>query len=97
MQRVLDIYTKHPDASIKVFGYCDDIGDEKYNLKLSKQRAKIAYNILRRMGIPKGLLSYHGYGEINPIFTNGTPEGRFLNRTVQIYIGYPKEIVEDEE
>jgi outer membrane protein OmpA-like peptidoglycan-associated protein len=31
-----------------------------------------------------------GYGEINPLFSNATPEGRFLNRTVQIHISYPK-------
>jgi len=38
--------------------------------------------------IPKQL-SFAGYGETNPIFTNQLPEGRFLNRTVQVYIGYP--------
>lgn len=91
MQKVLSIYMAHPNASLKIQGYCDDIGKTEYNLKLSTKRAKIAHDLLKRMGVPKEKLAYQGYGEINPIFSNATPEGRFLNRTVQIYIGYPKE------
>jgi len=90
MQKVLGRYIEHPDATMEVNGYCDTIGDEDYNLKLSSQRAKITYDILVQMGIPQEQLSYHGYGEINPLFSNAIPEGRFLNRTVQIYISYLK-------
>lgn len=90
MGKVLNLYHAHPDAKMQVFGYCDDIGSEAYNLKLSTQRAKMAYNSLKRMKIPADQLSYLGYGEINPIFSNATPEGRFLNRTVQILISYPR-------
>ncbi len=89
MQRVLDVYQRHPQANFRVLGYSDDIGSEEYNLKLSTARAKIALTTLRRMGIPESALSLRGYGESNPIFSNGMPEGRFLNRTVQILIGYP--------
>ena len=91
LQQVKDIFSDHPNALVKVCGYCDNIGSEEYNLKLSQKRAKQVARILRRMGIPKGQLKYIGYGEINPIFSNDSPEGRFLNRTVQIYVGYPVE------
>lgn len=91
MKKALDIYNAHDGAFVKVFGYCDDIGDEDYNMKLSTKRAKIAFDILRNMGVPKRNLNFKGYGEINPIFSNLSPEGRFLNRTVQIYIGYPND------
>jgi OOP family OmpA-OmpF porin len=94
MQKVLARYFEHPDATMNVYGYSDTIGDENYNQKLSMQRAKTAYDILVRMKIPKEKLSYVGYGEINPIFSNASPEGRFLNRTVQIYIRYPKPVEE---
>ena len=90
MQKVLARFLEHPNATMKIYGYSDTIGDEEYNLKLSTQRAKTAYDILVRLGIPIEKLSYRGYGEINPIFSNKTPEGRFLNRTVQIYISYRK-------
>ncbi len=89
MQRVLNRFQEHPNAIIKVLGYCDDIGSEEYNLKLSTERAKMAYNILKQMKIPGDQLSYMGYGESNPLYSNATPEGRFLNRTVQIHIRYP--------
>ncbi len=89
MQKVLDSYQQHPEAKIKVYGFCDDIGSDAYNLKLSTDRAKISHSVLKNMGITGKKLSFIGYGETNPIFTNRSPEGRFLNRTVQVYIGYP--------
>lgn len=89
MQQVLDSYQRHPEAKIKVYGFCDDIGAEEYNFKLSTDRAKISYNVLKKMGIPGNKILFAGYGETNPIFINQLPEGRFLNRTVQVYIGYP--------
>ncbi len=92
MQRVVDRFQEHPNAMIRIFGYCDDIGSEEYNLKLSTQRAKMSYDILRQLKIPTGQLSYFGYGEVNPLYSNASPEGRFLNRTVQIQISYPKAV-----
>lgn len=94
MAKVLELYQTHPDAKLRVMGYCDDIGSEDYNLKLSTQRAKMAYTSLQRMKIPGNRLAFHGYGEINPIFSNDSPEGRFLNRTVQILISYPVQIAD---
>jgi len=94
MGKVLELYQAHPDAKLRVMGYCDDIGSEDYNLKLSTQRAKMAYTSLQRMKIPGNRLAYLGYGEINPIFSNDSPEGRFLNRTVQILISYPVQVAE---
>ena len=90
LKKIVKVYKEHPDCYIKVFGYCDDIGAEEYNMKLSQKRAKAACRILRRLGVPKGKMLCRGYGEINPIFSNATPEGRFLNRTVQIYVLYPR-------
>ncbi len=90
LKKIVDVYNEHPDCCVKVYGYCDDIGKEEYNLKLSTKRAKIVCNLLRKLGIPKSKMVHKGYGEINPIFSNASPEGRFLNRTVQIYVGYPE-------
>ncbi len=90
LQRVLERYLEHPTAAIKIYGFCDDIGSDEYNLKLSTARARMTYDILGKMKIPLNRLSYLGYGEINPLFSNATPEGRFLNRTVQVHISYPK-------
>ncbi|NOZ60361.1 MAG: OmpA family protein [Calditrichaeota bacterium] len=89
LKKIVDVYKNHPDCCVKVFGYCDDIGNEEYNLKLSVKRAKMACDLLRKMGISGKKIVHRGYGEINPIFSNASPEGRFLNRTVQIYVGYP--------
>lgn len=89
LNKILARYQEHPEAVIRVYGFSDAIGSEDYNKKLSTERAKMTFQLLARMGIPKDRISFYGYGEINPLFSNDTPEGRYLNRTVQIYIGYP--------
>ena len=89
LKQVVAVYKNHPNCCVKVYGYCDDIGKEEYNMKLSSRRAKMARDLLRKMGVPAKKIVHRGYGEINPIFSNASPEGRFLNRTVQIYVGYP--------
>lgn len=89
LDKVTTSAAAHDSACISVLGFCDDIGDEDYNLRLSQRRARGVYQQLLRTGIAKQSLSMTGYGESNPIFSNGTPEGRFLNRTVQVYVTYP--------
>ena len=70
--------------------YSDNIGEEEYNKNLSIKRAKTVYDELIGKGVTKDNLTYKGYGSEHPLFTNDLPEGRFLNRTVRVYVKYPK-------
>jgi outer membrane protein OmpA-like peptidoglycan-associated protein len=73
-----------PNASIEVNGYCDAIGTEKYNLKLSERRASAVVNYLVQAGISRDRLSQHGFGKTNFVATNATTEGRAQNRRVEL-------------
>ncbi len=89
LAKVTSSYTVHDSAQVEIFGFCDTIGDEDYNQRLSARRAKGVYDALLRSRIPRADMTFLGYGETNPLFSNATPEGRFLNRTVQVYVSYP--------
>ena len=74
----------NPNVTINVNGYCDAIGSEEYNLKLSDRRSDAVVDYLTRAGIPSSQLIPHGYGKTNFVATNDTPEGRAQNRRVEL-------------
>jgi len=40
LQRVVAFLKAHPQIRIRIEGHTDDVGDEQYNLQLSKRRAE---------------------------------------------------------
>ena len=63
------------------------MGNEAYNLKLSKARAQSVVEYLIESGVPRSqFVSVVGAGESNPVASNQTPEGRALNRRTEILI-----------
>jgi outer membrane protein OmpA-like peptidoglycan-associated protein len=81
-----DILIKYPDTYVTVEGHTDSTGSHEYNQGLSERRAMRVQDVLLRSGVPLGRLSVRGYGETDPIADNSTPEGRQLNRRVQLEI-----------
>ncbi len=73
-------------ATLQVNGYTDNIGSEKYNLKLSDARAKAVKDYLVARGISESVVSAKGYGEASPIANNSTRSGREKNRRVEFQI-----------
>lgn len=78
----------HPTSVVTITGYTDVIGLEDRNLALSRQRAEGVAKRVRREKGPSGYqqMIVRGVGESSPLYSNQLPEGRFLNRTVQIEI-----------
>jgi len=70
--------------TILVEGHTARIGDIQSEMPLSIARAKTIVEEMKKRGIPDELFSYKGYGGNVPIATNDTPEGRALNRRVEI-------------
>lgn len=81
-----DVLIKYPDTYVTVEGHTDSTGSHEYNQGLSERRAMRVQDVLLRSGVPPGRLSIRGYGETDPIADNSTPEGRQLNRRVQLEI-----------
>jgi outer membrane protein OmpA-like peptidoglycan-associated protein len=87
LTQVRDVLQEHPEIKkIEVQGYTDNVGQEKFNQKLSQDRADAVRQWLIQHGIPAEKLSAKGYGSQSPIADNKTPEGRQKNRRVQFKI-----------
>ena len=72
------------EARFAIVGHADNIGDETYNLDLSKRRAQAVKNFLVQTSqIPDQQLIIRAYGERRPIASNETKSGRRLNRRVE--------------
>ena len=52
LDEAVEILKAHPDVNIYVDGYCDAIGSEEYNLKLSQRRADAVAKYLEDHGHP---------------------------------------------
>lgn len=80
---VLDEYDK---TLVDVIGHTDSTGSAEYNIDLSLRRAQSVAEYLASQGVDRRRLLVKGYGEERPIASNDTPEGRALNRRVEIRI-----------
>ena len=78
---------------VTIIGHTDSVGSEAYNQVLSEKRAQAVADYLVEKGIPKERLTVEGKGERQPIADNATPEGRVLNRRVEIEFETVKETV----
>ncbi|WP_066014276.1 OmpA family protein [Endozoicomonas atrinae] len=78
-----DFMSRHPDVKIRIEGHTDSRGREEYNQILSTKRA----DSVRQLLIEKYQIDGHriesiGFGEIDPVASNITSEGRQQNRRV---------------
>lgn len=84
--------------SIQIFGYCDDIGNDTYNIKLSNERAEKVKNTLIENGIKqKIIVTIEGKGRVlieDDLETN-LPAARQKNRRVDVWIIFKKSKVAD--
>lgn len=70
---------------VTVSGYTDDQGSAAYNDELSSLRAEAVADVLRS-GLTDADFEVHGFGESNPVASNGTEEGRAKNRRVVVTV-----------
>ncbi|HEY9098555.1 MAG TPA: OmpA family protein [Thiobacillus sp.] len=72
------------NINVEISGHTDSVGSDQYNESLSLRRAESVRAYLISKGISADRLTVKGYGESQPIADNGTDEGRFQNRRVEL-------------
>ncbi|WP_299144198.1 OmpA family protein [uncultured Vibrio sp.] len=77
---------KQSNNKFIVRGFSDNVGEQDYNLALSKYRSKAVYNFLKEQGVDPSMIKLEYFGESNPKFDNKTRLGRSLNRRVEIEV-----------
>lgn len=86
LQQIAAKLKAEPAATCTLYGHTDEIGEEEHNAQLSIRRANNVLAELVRLGVERARLSSMGYGERRPLADNRLPEGRMLNRRVEVHI-----------
>ncbi len=92
--KIAGVLKSYDMTVIHVVGHTDSTGSDAYNQGLSERRAVSVGNYLLSQGVPNDRVMMEGRGEREPRSTNATPDGRRLNRRVDIVI---KPIIEGQE
>jgi outer membrane protein OmpA-like peptidoglycan-associated protein len=86
LEKLAGILNKYEDTNILIEGHTDSTGPEDYNIDLSRRRAQSVSHHLATLNVATSRFSVIGYGEMQPVATNDTPDGRQLNRRVELAI-----------
>ena len=81
---------QNPTETVQIYGYTDSTGGDSINYPLSQNRAQSVQGYLISRGVQPQRITTQGLGSQNPLGSNETPEGRALNRRVEIFVAYPK-------
>lgn len=86
LDRVAADLKKHPRLEIELQGHTDSVGSDRYNLRLSQQRADAVRAYLLSKGVQSAQTVARGLGESSPVGDNGATEGRAQNRRVVMLV-----------
>jgi len=94
LNKLASVVAKYNNTIVHIVGHTDDRGSDSYNQQLSERRALAVKDYLAANGVTASRIRTEGRGESEPRATNATPEGRAMNRRVEIYL---KPVVEGQE
>ena len=86
LDRLVQLLNENPTLTIELSSHTDNKGTDEYNQKLSQLRAQSVVDFLIGKSINKIRLVAKGYGEMVPVATNDTEEGRQQNRRTEFKI-----------
>ena len=86
LNAVADYVSRHPHSKLRIDGYTDSVGTQRYNLILSRHRAQAVAHYLEQKGVPESALKITAHGKLDPVATNRTAAGRAKNRRVEVRV-----------
>ena len=86
MDKLASFLKQFPERKVLIEGFTDSVGNDGYNRSLSERRAQAAGDALVQRGVDRARISARGFGKSHPVASNGSPEGRAMNRRVEIVI-----------
>ena len=82
--QIQKLLTAQPAMTLEIQGHTDNTGTRPHNDTLSEERAAAVKGWLVAHGIAGARLTSKGYADTKPVAENGTPQGRALNRRVEL-------------
>jgi len=95
LDAVAEIFMEFPDTELMIEGHTDSVGDDNYNLKLSKRRADSVVAYLKSKGVAGNRFKVEAFGETRPRFDNKDKEGQAKNRRVEIGVAANQQMIDD--
>ncbi len=95
LDAVAEIFLEFPDTELMIEGHTDSVGDDNYNMKLSKRRADAVASYLKAKGVSSNRFKVEAFGETRPRFENDTKEGQAKNRRVEIGVTANEQMIQD--
>jgi len=86
VERLAQFMQRYPARTVKIEGHTDSTGNADGNLRLSESRAQAVRDALTSRGVNPSRIVTQGYGETQPVASNGNDSGRQQNRRVDIVI-----------
>lgn len=84
IDKIARFMSSYPERKAIVEGHTDNMGDDDFNLDLSRERAFSVRSALVARGIDGSRITTDSLGEASPIADNNTAAGRQQNRRVEI-------------
>jgi outer membrane protein OmpA-like peptidoglycan-associated protein len=84
LDSVAEVLYEYDKTLVEIVGHTDSTGTDAINKPLSQRRADSVSAYLKSRNISDVRLSTYGVGSDYPVASNATPEGRSLNRRVEI-------------
>ena len=85
LAEIAKLLQSRPTLKILVVGHTDNQGAYEYNINLSSERSNsVASYLSEKHGIDPDRLRSAGVGYLAPVATNDTPDGRAMNRRVEL-------------
>ena len=76
----------NPELKLQLVGHTDNVGSDKFNLRLSLSRAQAFKDYVVTRGIEASRVTVDGKGMREPLNNNATPEEQAMNRRVEMTI-----------
>jgi outer membrane protein OmpA-like peptidoglycan-associated protein len=85
LAEIAKLLQSRPSLNMLVVGHTDNQGTFDYNIALSSKRANsVARYLIDEHGIDPVRIRSEGVGFLAPVATNDTPDGRLMNRRVEL-------------
>ena len=94
LEIVAGLLKSDPNRKLNIAGHTDALGDDSYNVRLSRGRAESVKEQLVALGVPPAQVITEGMGKAQPLGPNqkadgsDDPEGRSKNRRAEIFLDF---------
>jgi outer membrane protein OmpA-like peptidoglycan-associated protein len=93
---LIEYLKKNNQIEAEIMGHTDNVGDPNFNIDLSQRRAEKIRDYMISKGISGAKVKAIGKGDTEPKTSNESPEGRMLNRRVEVKLSN-KQVIKSEK